>query len=340
VQSLAEFRDLDSLRRHTVDLLPSLVPTNLIAWNEVDVERDRITAVMEPERYSEKGAAAFMTHLADHPVINHYSATGDRRPYAISDFMTAEEFHATGIYRNFYRHLGAEDQISFILPDPRLIIGIALNRDRRGFSQGERRTLNVLRPQLVQAYRNAEDFSRLQRSLEAMQALVEAEGEGLMLLDRRMRIEHCSPTAQEIFERWFDGFGTAALPEPVHAWLEAATPSAAPSVPLVIDRADGHLLVRRVPVADTEALLISEQRSDRSEALLRELGLTPREAQVLVLVTDGCRVADAAARLAISRRTVEKHIEHAYDKLGLDGRVGATNLVRQLERRTSRPAVH
>jgi DNA-binding CsgD family transcriptional regulator len=338
VESLAEFRDLDSLRRHTVDLLPSLVPTNAIGWNEVDIEGNRITAVMEPDLYSEEGAAAFMTNIGDHPVIARYNATGDGRPYAISDFLTSQEFHATGIYRHFYRHLDAEDQISFILPDPRLIIGIALNRDRRGFTKRERRMLNALRPHLVQAYRNAEDFSRLQRSIEAMHRLVEAEGEGLVLLDRHQRIEHCTPTAQAIFERWFGGFGTAALPEPVQGWLAAGTRTPAPPAPLVIDRANGHLLVRRVPVADTEALLVSEQRSERTETLLRGLGLTPREAQVLVLVTDDHKVAEVASRLSISSRTVEKHIEHAYDKLGLDGRVGATNLVRQLERRPQRAA--
>ncbi len=333
VGSLAEFRNLVSLRRHTVDLLPSLVPSNAVAWNEVDVERDRIEAVMEPDLYSEASAAAFMRHIGDHPVIARYNATGDGRPYAISDFLTAQEFHATGIYRHFYGPLGAEDQISFILPDPRLMIGIALNRDRRGFSQRERGILNALRPHLVQAYRNAEDFSRLQRSVAAMQTLVEADGEGLVLLDRDRRIDHCTPTARAIFERWFDGFGTAVLPEPIRDWLGATTRTPAPPAPLVIDRGNGHLMVRRVPVADAEALLVAEERSESNEALLRGIGLTPREAQVLVLITDGRRVTDIASRLAISHRTVEKHIEHAYDKLGLDGRVSATNLVRQLERR-------
>ena len=78
-------------------------------------------------------------------------------PYAISDFLGTREFHATGIYQHFYRHVGAEDQISFIFPDPRFVVGIALNRGRRGFSERDRRILNTLRPHLVQAYRNAED---------------------------------------------------------------------------------------------------------------------------------------------------------------------------------------
>jgi DNA-binding CsgD family transcriptional regulator len=338
VGSLAEFRDLDALRHHTVEVLPTLVATNAVAWNEVDTERERVEAVIEPDLYSPEGAEAFMTHIGDHPVIARYKATGDGRPHAISDFLSAREFHATGIYQHFYRQLGAEDQISFILPEPRFLIGIALNRARRGFSQRERYVLNALRPHLVQAYRNAEDFSRLQRSTAAMQALVEQDGEGLVLLDRRGSLEHCTPRARDAFYRWFGGWKDGRLPEAVLAWLGETPRVLAPATPLLIGSDTRHLMVRRVPVPDGEALLVSEVRAGRTTELLRRLGLTAREAQVLRLLTDGNTIASAAWQLAISPRTVEKHVQRVYDKLGLDNRVAATNLVRQLERAGDRAA--
>jgi DNA-binding CsgD family transcriptional regulator len=331
VASLAEFRDLESLRRHTVAMLPTLVSANAVAWNEVDLVGNRIDAVMEPDLYDRVEAANFMTNIDDHPVISLFNATGDGRPYAISDFLSADEFHATGLYRKFYRLLGAEDQISFILPDPHLIIGIALNRERRGFAASERWALNALRPHLVQAHRNATDFSRLQRSVSAMQAMVEASGEGLLMLDpARCRVEHSTPLGTALLQRWF---GTDRLPEAIIAWLRDSTVSAAPAKPLILGR-DGMLLtVRRVPTQEAEALLIAERPAERVDALLRRLGLTAREAEVLVLVTTGVTVAQIGSRLKISPRTVEKHVEHVYDKLGLENRVGATNFVRQLERR-------
>ena len=79
VGSLAEFRDLDALRHHTVALLPSLVSTNGVAWNEVDVEHGRVEAVMESGLVTEETAAAFVTHMGDHPVIAHVNATGAYR---------------------------------------------------------------------------------------------------------------------------------------------------------------------------------------------------------------------------------------------------------------------
>ena len=332
IESFAEVRDLDSLRHHTVAVLPGLVPANAIAWNEIDTERGRMAAVVEPaEIYTEEGRATFMAHIGDHPLVARHNATGDGRPQAISDYLTAAQFHATGIYQHHYRQIEAEDQIAFTLPEPRFLIGISLNRPRRGFSRRERQILNTLRPHLIQAYRNAADFSRLQRSLAAMQVLVEQAGEGLILLDRRGQPEFASPRAQETFDRWFGAGKAGRLPEPVRGWLGSAGRTVAPPMPLHLDQDDARLMVRRVPVPDGEALLVSEARNDQTAGLLHRLGLTRREAEVLLMVTSGHTIAGTASRLGVSPRTVEKHVEHVYDKLGLDGRVAATNLVRQLE---------
>lgn len=51
--------------------------------------------------------------------------------------------------------------------------------------------------------------------------------------------------------------------------------------------------------------------------------LTPRERQVLRLVAAGHTDSSVARQLGISRRTVGKHLEHTYRKLGATGRVDA-----------------
>ncbi|MGW5353051.1 helix-turn-helix domain-containing protein [Streptomyces sp. NPDC004031] len=50
-----------------------------------------------------------------------------------------------------------------------------------------------------------------------------------------------------------------------------------------------------------------------------------REAEVLTLLAHGFTNGQIAHRLAISPRTVDKHLEHAYPKLGVCGRVEAAN---------------
>lgn len=52
--------------------------------------------------------------------------------------------------------------------------------------------------------------------------------------------------------------------------------------------------------------------------------LTPREAQVLALVADGLTNPQIAARLYTSPRTVQKHLQHAFEKLGVRTRAAAT----------------
>lgn len=55
----------------------------------------------------------------------------------------------------------------------------------------------------------------------------------------------------------------------------------------------------------------------------RSAGLTPREAMVLELVALGRTNAAIARRLGTSPRTVAKHLEHIYRKLGVSGRAAA-----------------
>ncbi|WP_299038469.1 response regulator transcription factor [uncultured Pseudokineococcus sp.] len=52
-------------------------------------------------------------------------------------------------------------------------------------------------------------------------------------------------------------------------------------------------------------------------------GLTVREWEVLALLATGLTSAQAARRLGVSARTVEKHMQHVHVKLGATGRVDA-----------------
>jgi DNA-binding NarL/FixJ family response regulator len=53
---------------------------------------------------------------------------------------------------------------------------------------------------------------------------------------------------------------------------------------------------------------------------LRGLGVTGRELQVLRLVAQGCGNAEIAARLRLSRRTVESHVSNLLLKTGTRSR--------------------
>jgi len=58
-------------------------------------------------------------------------------------------------------------------------------------------------------------------------------------------------------------------------------------------------------------------------AVASDVRLTPRELSVLTLVADGLTAAAVARRLLVAERTVHKHLERAYAKLGVSDRVSA-----------------
>jgi DNA-binding CsgD family transcriptional regulator len=80
--------------------------------------------------------------------------------------------------------------------------------------------------------------------------------------------------------------------------------------------------VWRVAVGlDRQARALRQVRA--SSAAVTEVRLTPRELAVLAQLADGRTAASIGRRLAMSTRTVHKHLEHIYAKLGVSDRLSA-----------------
>lgn len=52
-------------------------------------------------------------------------------------------------------------------------------------------------------------------------------------------------------------------------------------------------------------------------------GLSAREIDVLLAVADGCTNGEVAEQLGLSPRTVQRHLERIFDKVGVRTRAGA-----------------
>lgn len=63
--------------------------------------------------------------------------------------------------------------------------------------------------------------------------------------------------------------------------------------------------------------------TDTELAKLEELSLTPREAEVLAWVAQGKSNNTIGMILGISPRTVQKHLERTFHKLGVESRTAA-----------------
>ncbi len=82
-------------------------------------------------------------------------------------------------------------------------------------------------------------------------------------------------------------------------------------------RVAGHLLL---------SVRTSGAASQGGSSLEDRRGLSPRERQVLALVTDGCDNAEIAGRLYLSRSTVKNHVSRLLEKLGVDNRLQAATV--------------
>lgn len=91
---------------------------------------------------------------------------------------------------------------------------------------------------------------------------------------------------------------------------------------------------RTASQAETEAeevrINMDSNRCIYDNVLCARLGLTRREVEVLTWVTDGKTNAEIGEILDTSSRTVQKHLEHIFEKLGVGTRTAAAAHARAL----------
>jgi DNA-binding CsgD family transcriptional regulator len=319
--------------RRLLRLLQPLVPYDIATYNEIDPHAGQITVVAEPaESLPEGGEQRFMAHAAEHPILEHTREHREQRALKLSDFLSQRQLHQRGIYREFFGPLGIEHQMVVTLPAaPPLVIGVALNRGRGDFSERERRLLNLLRPHLERAHGNALAWTRLGQTLRALERALEAEGCGVVLIERRS--EQPALSAQVV--RWLEEYcdhrarRSAPLPDVVTAWLrrqrdpDAETLLAGGRRPLVVQRGARRLRLQFLPGSEVDGLDLILLRETRDGAAAPAAPLTPREREVLRHLSEGSSDRQIADALGISRRTVHKHVEHLLAKLCVSGRTAA-----------------
>ena len=347
LEKLADVRSVAEFQKATVESIPSVVPSDVTAWNEVDQSTGSLAnPVIFPDPPAWQLAKeselrqAFAAHIHEHPVFRYQQRTGDGRPHAISDFLSQESFQGTMLYQSCYSFLGTEDQLAIALPDPNLIVAITLTRGWQEFDERDRLLMNLMRPHIVQGLRNAQSFDRVRRLEASLESHLEESGEGLVFLNERNHVEFASPTAVRVLTHWLGKWQEDALPQSLGTWItgetgasnRTATHPLAPPWPLILQRHGRQLTIRRIPSHQDSGvvLVVTERNMDPDIAgTLARLALTPRQIQVLELAIQGKSNASISRELGISTSTVESHMTLALARLGVDSRTAAASLIFQ-----------
>ena len=339
-------RDLESFKHYILTTIGSVVPSESVIYVDpsvsvtVDDPAGGASGWESEPAFSSPDLTEIVeihgSYIDENPLINHYRRTLDGQAVKITDFLTRSEFRRLGLYNDCFRRVGLDQWMTIVLPhgDPLGATAVSLGRSGKDFSEQERLALNVLRPHLMQAYDNATALTRMQQESARMKQVVEKLDRAVVVLEKKGRLQWCTERA----ERWIsEYFGPAQdaghLPENLQRWVEHQRSALVdqrdiplPQHLLVIKRAGKRLLVRFVAdkLEDQQLLILEEQYIALSaESLKSSLGITDREAEILLGVAQGKTNKAIADDLYVSPLTVKTHLQRFYRKLGVESRAEA-----------------
>lgn len=176
-------------------------------------------------------------------------------------------------------------------------------------------------PELVARVRVQLDLRTARRTLETKN--LELEAEIAIRLDAEEQLAASLDRAVVVFDR----AGTLLFATRLaHDLLAKYFPAGRPGSLAAGGRfpaGDGALIVRRFAEAgrdDTVMLVLEEEFAPPGPAALIALGLTVRQAEVVYWVAQGKSNAETALILGTSPRTVDKHMERIFQRLGVENR--------------------
>jgi DNA-binding CsgD family transcriptional regulator len=329
---------LDAFAERALAVLPAIVGCDTCSYNEVNPGRHRVVAQTAPDGFASPSMVeAFQEHMGQHPLIGHYRATRDGRALKISDFLGLREFRQLPLYQDFYRLAGVDRQLAVAVPGrPGVVIGLAVSRAGRDFSERDRAALGFLRPHLIRAHANA---AALTAAGLDVRTLGQAAGgcDGMAVIAADGRLSYLSDRARDLLSSYLEpaepgGF----LPGRLRQWRTAALARAHPACPAPavvasrqVRRGASRLTLTLISAdAHGSVLLALAEHPARPGEGAEGLGLTQRETEVIRLAAEGRTNREIAGMLGISPLTVRKHLEHAYPKLGVGNRTAAAARLR------------
>jgi DNA-binding response OmpR family regulator len=171
------------------------------------------------------------------------------------------------------------------------------------------------------------------RLANSARAALDASGRYLLASNTAGGVRWCTPqTAKLLGLAFLDFHGEGyMLPSDVQEWLQRRTRSELASDQVALSSSTSAIKLQLAyvgQIAPDEILLrlIEGEFEDDNLVLKRKLQLTQRESEVLMWIARGKSNRDIADILSLSPRTVNKHLEQIYAKLGVENRASAAAL--------------
>lgn len=333
---LYRLQDLSALAPVMLANLDRVIPSLMSTYNEIDLATGKTTIITHPPERSEVMASTLATGvpvMSSHPLLVRFESAEEQEILSISDLVSREEWLRNPFYLAAQLPVGLED--SLVLPlmnSMRRFAFICFNRGERSFSERERALAALLRPHLVTAYENARAFTEAKAlSLLSISAMNRA-AVGIALVDSGARVVHMNSMASSLLDAYYSPEPwRQELPDEMVRWIAGlGAADGLARLPLLRQRREGPVLECRAATIDGIAqriLLLQEKNLEQQWRRYLPLGVSTRQAEVLYWVGEGKSNADIATILDISKRTVDKHLEAIYAKLGVENRTAALRVL-------------
>jgi len=168
------------------------------------------------------------------------------------------------------------------------------------------------------------------RLTQSARAALDVSGRYLLAVNDAGKIMWATPQAQKLLADTLavDADDDFVLPDPMPQWLDQARKSKAGSKAAAMAAFPGNEQLRLQymgKLGPNEFLLrlAKDSGAETPAEFSSELGLTTREGEVLQWLSKGKTNRDIAQILGLSPRTVDKHLEQIYSKLGVENRTAA-----------------
>ncbi|MCS6283945.1 MAG: hypothetical protein H8K08_00845 [Nitrospira sp.] len=338
---LYAFRDHETFVDHVLGSLHALIPCERISYNEMDLQHHQAYVKSTPDDSRVPLLNPIFAKLMhQHPIVQHLQRHRNKQTHAfqITDFLNQREFERLALYQEFYRKLDITHQLAINVDGTTdILIPFAFNRHKSDFAAHERLFLNLLRPHLAQAYRNAKAVSRLKTLLPSLNGVLTVTGLAALLVDRNGTIQWATDNAVEHLRSYCKIVPPGQLPPLIGEWFRSQMATQVESTqrlalrhPLILQREYGKLSIRLLKERHEWWIIMEEHRDEINQAALDEAGLSRREAEVLRWVAQGKTNDEIALVLGVRLATVKKHLERIYIKLGVETRMAAVARAKEI----------
>jgi DNA-binding response OmpR family regulator/DNA-binding CsgD family transcriptional regulator len=178
------------------------------------------------------------------------------------------------------------------------------------------------------------------RLTQSARAAHDVSGRYLLAVDGAGKIKWATPQAQKLLADMLavDADHDLVLPHPMPQWINQVQSGKAGSKTASLSGGNEQLRLQYVGKLGSNEFLLrlaKDAAADSPAEFPRELGLTAREGEVLSWLAKGKTNRDIAQILGLSPRTVDKHLEQIYSKLGVENRTAAAAIAVNANRRNS-----